>query len=109
MIKAITLAMIAALAMPPAEFAGQPRQPVAVHYVSHDTIEDKCGHSLEVSLNRLEGKQVTILGCSILDKKPIQIYVLNDLDKDARQKVLKHEYGHVNGWPWNHPKASSQH
>lgn len=90
----ITLAMIAALEMPPKQYDYPPRREVVVHVASPSVVDEACGKSLEVLLRRLEGKPVTILGC--WDGKVI--YVRNDLTAKARAKVLRHEYGHVNGW-----------
>lgn len=31
------------------------------------------------------------------------IYLRNDLSKEWRKCVLRHEKGHINGWPGHHP------
>ena len=92
----ITLAMIAVLAMPPKQFDHAPTQPYTIVLVSAQQIDDKC-KSLSVLLSRLEGKKVMVFACTVGEGMDL-IYIRNDLTAKARAKVLRHEYGHVNGW-----------
>lgn len=79
----ITLAMVAALAMPPPRYDHEPTRPYAVQHVS------------EAYMRRMGCKGFQIVGCTLLDR-----YVLlhENLTPEAAAIVLRHELGHINGW-----------
>ena len=80
----VTIAMLAALAMPPPEYDHKPQ--VAVEIVEYDP------QLLRAACN--DWRQNILFGCFIAG----QIRIRNDMTPAARAKVLRHEYGHVNGW-----------
>lgn len=80
----ITLAMLVMLLMPPERFDHYPTRPFTVIEVTDNKFIDAlCGK---------EGKR--IIACTIGDN----IYLRNDFTKDAKKKILRHEYAHLNGW-----------
>lgn len=87
----ITLAMIAALLMPPARFDHQPVEPFTIiEYADPRLFRSACPSDV--------GERI-LLACAAVDRRVIKIRA--DLTPAARKKVLRHEYGHLNGW--SHP------
>ena len=83
----ITLAMIAMLLMPPKQFDHYPTRNFITYTIPANLEETLCGRGLESTR--------TALACVFEGSK---IYIRDDLTPAARAKVLKHEYGHINGW-----------
>lgn len=81
----ITLAMIAALEMPPKQFDYPPRASFEVVEIAPNLIRAAC---------RGAARELVLLGCW----DGLRIFIRTDLTPKARAKVLRHEYGHVNGW-----------
>lgn len=69
---------------PPARYDHEPKH-YYVRTLSPQNLYQVCGRAL---------------GCTI---KPT-IYLRSDLNKTWRACVLRHEKGHINGWPGNHPQ-----
>lgn len=82
----ITLAMIAALAMPPAQYDHPPTHPLRVITIEAREIQAACP-GFPPGL---------LLSCWNYDKEVV--YVRDDLTPRARAKVIRHERGHANGW-----------
>lgn len=82
----ITLAMVAALALPPSSYDHKPSHAYRVEYVPASVLEAYCPR---------RPWEVLVVGCTVLDR-----YVLlhEDLTPQAAAHVLRHELGHVNGW-----------
>jgi hypothetical protein len=78
----VTLAMLAGLAMPPPEYDYTPNPRPEVVEFGPDLISQACGVPFRVA------------GCFIRGK----VFLLSTLTPDARALVLRHEYGHANGW-----------
>ena len=72
--------------MPPKIYDHPPINPVIVRVINHNAIEAYCGQQDEK----------IILACYA----PVsnKIFIRDDLTVEAFKKVLRHEYGHVNGW-----------
>lgn len=77
--------MIASLSMPPERYDHPPRTAVPVVSVDPALIEGFC--PIENGM---------VLGC--YREASGKIFIRDDLTAKARAKVLRHEYGHVNGW-----------
>jgi len=82
----ITLAMIAALEMPPKRYDHPPRVEPRIFTAPANLIRAHCGGHAEGLL----------LSC--WNEARGTIYIRVDLTPKARAKVLRHEYAHVNGW-----------
>ena len=80
--KIVTLAMLANLIMPPPEYDYTPKYIPPITEFSESMIGPACGVNFRIA------------GCYIRGK----IFLLDNMTPEARQKVLRHEYGHVNGW-----------
>lgn len=83
----ITLAMIAALAMPPAQFDHAPACTPEIVEVSPSNMK------MIVALTHTPDDKLLLgsaAGCVI--------WLREDLSPAARKRVLRHEYGHLNGW-----------
>lgn len=84
----ITLAMLGAFLMPPKFYDHYPTQSFRVETLPAKWEEMLC------SIGNPKGE--VYLAC-VVGKNPI-IYIRDDLTPDARAKVLRHEYAHLNGW-----------
>lgn len=83
----ITLAMIVGLLMPPKQYDHYPTKPfIIVEYTNEKLFNLVCPQYVD---------KIT-LACVTVDRRVIRIR--SDLTPKARQKVLRHEYGHLNGW-----------
>jgi len=86
----LTAVVIAALvAMPPAQYDYPPTVPYKVEIMQKSDAEAICGDARAV-------------GC-YLKWYNSTVYLRSDLTPGAREIVLRHELGHVNGWP-AHPE-----
>lgn len=74
--------MLAGLAMPPPEYDHTPRHRPPIIEFAPELINAACGASYHIA------------GCFIRGK----VFLRTDLTPKARAKVLRHEYGHANGW-----------
>jgi hypothetical protein len=83
--------ILASIELPPPRYDYEPpwyRMPEIIDSDS-DVIFDECGGA----------PGVLILSCISDDNKTI--WILDDLSQKVRAHVLRHEFGHANGW--NHP------
>lgn len=80
----ITLAMVLSLSLPPQKYDHYPVIPFTVHQVNDRFLSAICGRS----------KLVFVLACT----RGNSIWLRNNLTYLAKQYVLRHEYGHINGW-----------
>lgn len=42
--------------------------------------------------------------CAIPGIGACSVYIYDRLGKKRTTRIIRHETGHCNGWPWNHPK-----
>lgn len=80
----ITLAMLATLSVPPRQYDHYPSRPFEIVEVLDNRL-------LDALCPRRERLTVA---CTMGRK----IYVRNDLTAAALRRVVRHEYGHLNGW-----------
>ena len=83
----ITLAMIATLLMPPARYDHHPTEPYRI-------VEFTDPRMFNLACPDHTGRLV--LACAAVERRVVKIRA--DLTPAARKKVLRHEYGHLNGW-----------
>ena len=81
----ITFAVVAALAMPPHKFDHYPKEAFKI-------VELYDNRFLEALCPVPEGWWT--LSCTMGRK----VYIRNDFSPKAKAHVLRHEYGHLNGW-----------
>jgi hypothetical protein len=81
----LTIAVTLALHAPPARYDFEPQNYVVLR-LSTAEVEKLCG--------------VPTVGCAY---PPMRTIVVDDsLSGDLLQRVLRHERGHINGWPADH-------
>lgn len=78
----ITLAMLAGLVMPPKPYDHVPKHMPPIIEFAPELINAACGAHNEIASCFIRGK----------------IFIRTDMTAKARAKVLRHEYGHANGW-----------
>ncbi len=76
--------MLAGLAMPPPEYDHTPRRSVEIVEYDPQLLRAACN----------DWRRNILFGCFIAGQARIR----NDMTPKARAKVLRHEYGHANGW-----------
>lgn len=81
----VTLAMLAGLLMPPPKYDHVPSPRPPIIEFAPELINAACGVRYEIA------------GCFIRGK----VFLRDDMTDKARAKVLRHEYGHANGWKHN--------
>lgn len=80
----MTLLMVASLALPPPAFDHVPGRSVTVTDLPAQLIEALCPD---------DG---IVVGCAFTGVG--KVFIRDDLTDAARSHVLRHEYGHINGW-----------
>jgi len=81
-LAAVALVMLTELAMPPPAYDHVPSPRPPIVEFEPELINAACGVSYDIA------------GCFIRGK----VFLRDDLTPKARAKVLRHEYGHANGW-----------
>ena len=84
----ITLAMLGMMLMPPKFYDHYPVQHFVVYTIPPKLEQALCGLG--------NPKNETYLAC--VPEGQRTIFIRSDLTPDARAKVLRHEYAHLNGW-----------
>lgn len=95
--------------MPPKEFDHVPTVRVIKHKVAYGQAAAMCDSILMRRFGRHDSSPARY-GCTIKNRdgsKPEIVYSYDPTGKDPKMadNTLRHEYGHVNGWPANHPNA----
>lgn len=80
----VTLQMIAGLLMPPAVYDHYPNKPFKVIEVESRIVAALCP------------KADLALACAFVGSR--RVFVRDDLETAVRERVLRHEYAHLNGW-----------
>lgn len=104
---ALAVATPAFANMPPKEFDHKPTVHVNKHRVAYGKAAAKCN---EIYMKRFGEHYPTKprYGCTITGEGGIDVVYSYDptgKDKKMAENTLRHEYGHVNGWPSDHPNA----
>jgi hypothetical protein len=81
---------------PPARFDGYPSVPFTLDIVPHWQIELVCG--------KAKRKGDVRPACTSTGPKGTWIFVSDWLTGRALKVVMRHEYGHVNGWSQRHER-----
>lgn len=81
---------------PPTRFAGYPSVPFTLDVVPHWQIELVCG--------KAKRKGDVRPACTSTGPKGTWIFVSDWLHGAALEAVMRHEYGHVNGWSQRHER-----
>ncbi|MGE5165128.1 MAG: hypothetical protein ACM3IH_14040 [Sphingobacteriales bacterium] len=74
----------AAQCIPPARYDHEPKKHYSVRNLSPQDMAALCSGAKGCTIDRV-------------------IFLRNDLPPEWRACVLRHEKGHLNGWPGNHP------
>lgn len=77
--------------LPPARFDHVPSEPYKLIRVSRELFDAAC--------RNYEPNEREILGCNF----GRVVFIRTDLTPAAYQMVLRHEFGHLNGWAGTHP------
>lgn len=108
---ALLIAMVAtpALAnMPPKEYDHKPSVYVNKHRVAYGQAAAKC-NEIHMKLYGTRYPTKPRYGCNMVssDGRVDVVYSYDPTGKDKRManNTLRHEYGHINGWPEDHPNA----
>jgi len=83
--------------LPPPRFAHEPKMATEVRYRVADTFALYCGTN-----------HPKVGGCAIVKDGVCYITIRQELTKVDRDAVLRHENGHCNGWPQNHPGSGTR-
>lgn len=88
-----TFVVFVTLQMPPARYDHPYRGRLQTYYGGSEWLAFEC---------RTGGR--VIGGCALRARKgQCSVYINSDFDKEYQKAVLRHEIGHCNGWPRNHP------
>lgn len=82
----LVVSAVLAASIPPPEYDYEPTEPYEVQLVSdHRLLQLLCRYHHPL-----------LAGCGLKDKG--MIYIIDGLDPETHQSVLRHEKAHINGW-----------
>lgn len=86
--------MFESFSLPPIEYDHPYHGELVVNYVmSPDEMNRRC-----------YGTSLQIVGCAFLGDGHCTILILDGVVPKVRDILLRHEIGHCNGWPRDHPR-----
>lgn len=86
--------------MPPVQYDHRPTRPFRRLAVSHQIVDATCRQYADFSyLN------ARLQSCVITNGDSAMMIVPNDMDPLYTACLVRHENGHLNGWPADHPGA----
>lgn len=89
---------------PPARFDRPYTGPKRVRHLAPEEVYRECARMLKEANGSERGTYPGMRGCQTMDNGFCDIVVPDRVWKKATpEAILRHEYGHCNGWPFEHP------